>query len=115
MGRAIRVLMQRWGQRVTVALVVYVWGLASDAHAGQGPPAAPSFPPAVASALAATQPLAMMSRDAAGSVTLRAVRLTEPLRIDGRLDEALYKEFQPIQRTWQDEPMWPACYLGPTR
>ena len=107
--------MRRGRQRVSVALLSSVCGLAHYAYAGQGPPAAPSSPPAVASAPAATPPLAMMSRDAAGSVTLRAVRLTEPLRIDGRLDEALYKEFQPIQRTWQDEPMWPACYLGPTR
>ena len=32
-----------------------------------------------------------MTRDAAGRVTVRAVRLTEPFRLDGTLDEAVYE------------------------
>jgi hypothetical protein len=104
MGRAIRVLMRRGRQRVTVALLAHVCGLTNYAYAGQGPAAAPSSPPTVASAPAATAPLAMMSRDAAGSVTLRAMHLTEPLRIDGRLDEALYRDVPPISDFTQVEP-----------
>ena len=94
--------MRRGRQRVTVALLAHVCSLANYAYAGQGPAAA--SPPTVASAPAATPSPAMMSRDAAGSVTLRAVRLTEPLRIDGLLDEALYTEFQPISDFTQVEP-----------
>jgi hypothetical protein len=46
----------------------------------------------------------MISRDADGSATLRAVRLAEPLRIDGRLDEAIYADVQPISDFVQIEP-----------
>ena len=35
-------------------------------------------------------PPATMSRDAENHVTVRALRLSEPLRLDGRLDEAIY-------------------------
>ena len=49
---------------------------APRAIAGSGPP--PPIAPAV------------ITRDASGQATLRAIRLTEPLRIDGQLDEALY-------------------------
>ena len=38
----------------------------------------------------AAAPQATLVRGADGGVTLRAVRLTDPLRIDGQLDEALY-------------------------
>src|SRR6185436_5381354 len=52
----------------------------------------------------AGQAAALISRDAAGSATLRAVQLAQPLRIDGRLDEALYAEVQPISGFVQIEP-----------
>ena len=35
-------------------------------------------------------PPATMSRDAENQVTVRALRLSEPLTLDGRLDEAIY-------------------------
>ena len=45
------------------------------------------------------------SRDAAtGKVTIRAIRLTEPLRIDGRLDESLYSDVNPVSDFVQMEP-----------
>jgi len=47
---------------------------------------------------------ASVSRDAAGRMTLRAVRLTTPLRIDGALDEALYREVEPASDFIQIEP-----------
>jgi hypothetical protein len=47
-----------------------------------GPP--PPIPPAV------------MSRDPNGKTTIRAIRLADPLRVDGALDEALYSTVPPI-------------------
>jgi hypothetical protein len=39
----------------------------------------------------AAQPVAMVTRDADGRITVRAIRLTAPLRTDGRLDEDVYQ------------------------
>jgi hypothetical protein len=69
--------------------------LAVAAEAGQAP--------AFADASARQAPI-LISRDAAGSATLRAVQLTQPLRIDGRLDEAIYSDVQPISDFVQIEP-----------
>src|SRR5688572_26978013 len=52
----------------------------------------------------ARQASALISRDAAGSATLRAVQLTQPLRIDGRLDEGFYAGVDPISDFIQIEP-----------
>ena len=38
----------------------------------------------------------MLARDAAGKVTVRAIKLKQPLKVDGQLDEAVYQEFQPF-------------------
>ena len=54
---------------------------ALDARTLGGPP-----PPA---------PPALIARDAAGRATLRAVRLPEPLDIDGALDEGIYRDVPP--------------------
>ena len=56
-----------------------------------GPP--PPLPPAV------------ISRDAAGRTTGRAVRLTSPLRVDGRLDEDVYTSVQSLSGFIQAEPV----------
>src|SRR5262245_1995532 len=45
-----------------------------------------------------------MTRDAAGHATLRAVRLTAPLRIDGHLDEEVYASVPPISGFIQNDP-----------
>src|SRR5687767_15661711 len=47
---------------------------------------------------------ATIARDGDGRVTLRAVRLTTPLRVDGQLDEALYSSNQPATDFVQMEP-----------
>ena len=47
---------------------------------------------------------AVYARDEHGKVTLRAVRLTGPLQIDGRLDEPIYQESTPIDRFEQQVP-----------
>ncbi|MGE0394523.1 MAG: DUF5916 domain-containing protein, partial [Vicinamibacterales bacterium] len=47
----------------------------------------------------------VLARDAAGRTTLRAVRLRAPIRLDGRLDEAVYGEVPPISDFIQAEPL----------
>jgi hypothetical protein len=48
---------------------------------------------------------AVISRDTAtGRATIRAVRLTEPLRVDGRLDEEIYANVPPMSDFVQMEP-----------
>jgi hypothetical protein len=55
-------------------------------------------------AFAGQAPLPQETRDAAGNLSLRAVQLKEPLRIDGNLDEALYRDVEPISNFIQIEP-----------
>src|SRR5262245_27569712 len=64
-------------------------------HAGQdgtGDRPAPPVPPAV------------ISRDVSGRATVRAVRVTAPMRIEGALDEPLYSTVPPISDFIQQEP-----------
>ena len=49
-------------------------------------------------------PPEVVSRNAAGQVTVRAVRLTEALSIDGSLDERIYQTVLPITDLVQLEP-----------
>jgi hypothetical protein len=49
-------------------------------------------------------PPATVSRDERGRVTLRAVRLDHPLRLDGRLDEEIYTQVPPAGGFVQQEP-----------
>jgi len=45
-----------------------------------------------------------MTRDDSGRATVRAFRLTTPLRVDGRLDEAYYTSLAPVSEFIQAEP-----------
>ncbi len=45
-----------------------------------------------------------MTRDAEGRVTVRAVRVSEPLRLDGRLDEAIYATTPSLDDFLQQDP-----------
>jgi hypothetical protein len=45
-----------------------------------------------------------IARDDQGRMTVRAVRLTAPLHVDGRIDEAVYDSVQPISDFIQMEP-----------
>jgi hypothetical protein len=47
---------------------------------------------------------AVVSRDAQGRTTVRAVRLTAPLRVDGNLDEDVYRIVTPISDFIRAEP-----------
>ena len=49
-------------------------------------------------------PPAVVARDEAGNLTIRAIRLAEPLVLDGRLDDPLYHETDSITDFAQQEP-----------
>ena len=53
---------------------------------------------------AAPQAPAVIARDDTGRVTVRAVRISTPLQIDGRLDEAVYAEIPAMSDFLQQEP-----------
>jgi hypothetical protein len=59
-----------------------------SSYDGPAPPALPST----------------IARDEQGRVTIRAVRLTGPLRLDGQIDEAIYSTVEPISDFIQMEP-----------
>jgi hypothetical protein len=46
----------------------------------------------------------VVTRDAEGRATVRAVRISQPLRIDGALDESLYSDVRAISDFIQVEP-----------
>ena len=50
-------------------------------------------------------PPEVLSRDEAGRATVRAVRLTEPLDLDGSLDESVYQEVPAVTGLIQVEPV----------
>jgi hypothetical protein len=82
---------------------------ATTAHAGQDetPPAALALVddlPADFDGPPAPIAPAVISRDASGRATIRAVRVMTPLRIDGALDEPLYTSVPPISDFIQQEP-----------
>jgi len=92
--------------RALIACLVLAAGLvARDVRAGQvvTPPDAADLPFAFDGPPPPVPP-ATVSRDATGRVTMRALRLTEPLRVDGRLDEALYTTVEPLSDFVQMEP-----------
>ena len=47
---------------------------------------------------------AVIARDAAGRATVRAVRIAEPIRVDGRLDEAVYASVPALSDFIQTDP-----------
>ena len=57
-----------------------------------------------AAGVGAAQPRDVL-RDAEARVTVRAVRLTEPLSLDGQLDEPVYREVAPFSEFIQQEPV----------
>jgi hypothetical protein len=73
--------------------------------AGQAPPLLAQGRPAGASG-EAPDPIApaVVQRDAAGHVTVRAVRVSSPIRVDGRLDEPAYETTEAVGDFLQQEP-----------
>ena len=93
-------------RRVSVALLVLA-GISllhiGYAEAGQAAPAA-AMPRATYDGPSAPVAPEVISRDGAGRATVRAVRIENPLEIDGRLDEAVYGEVQAVSGFIQNEP-----------
>ena len=72
-------------------------GLTPDGETGGQGPVIDGPPPPV--------PPAVIARDEAGRATVRAVRVMEPLRIDGVLDERVYQDVPPASGFIQVEPL----------
>ena len=100
--------------RVSAWLVLGGLVLAGAAEAGQS---VSSGRPAAGTGSALTQdlpfafdgppppvPPAVITRDESGRATVRAGRLTSPIRLDGRLDEAVYTSVPPMSGFIQMEP-----------
>ena len=91
----------RWLRAGAVAAGLAVLAaLAAPAHAGQqpgqnAPPAAAAEPPQPMHGPPPPVPPATIARDASNQATVRAVRLTAPLDIDGELDEQVYRDLPP--------------------
>jgi len=90
-----------WSLIVTLGLFA-----APGVHAGQLEPLATTHPGLPASFEGPAPPIApaVISRDEAGRATIRAVRVTTPMRLDGALDEPLYSSVPPISDFIQQEP-----------
>ena len=108
---------------VVCAVALFLTGLAARGEAGTQQ--ADFLAPATASVASAgdlpeidgpVAPVApaVINRDERGKVTVRAVRLERPLRIDGRIDEELYQTVQPITDLVQQVPDENAPATEPT-
>src|SRR5262245_23194262 len=98
--------------RSTILVVLFFLVASAVAHAGQRTSSLPSYeagggavdlpfpivgpPPPV--------PPEVVTRDASGLATIRAIRLETPLHIDGDLDEAIYSSTLPVSGFIQNEP-----------
>ena len=74
---------------------------------GQSPPEAPSGASLLGVAIDGPPPPvppAVVSRDAEGRVTLRAIRLDRPLNVDGQLDDEIYQQVPPVSDFIQHLP-----------
>src|SRR6188768_3982440 len=85
---------------LTLMLVVYVSGSAVIEAAGTEP----QQEPIVTAAPPPAGFLPVVSRDDQGRVSVRAVRLTEPMVMDGSLDESIYRTVPPITELFQQVP-----------
>ncbi len=100
--------MVRWASHLNRCALLLAISLSPLAHArAQALPAAAAAPRPTEAALftpPAPVPPAVAIRDAEGRVTIRAIRLSEGLRVDGRLDEAIYQLIPAIGGFEQIEP-----------
>ena len=90
-------------RRVGAAVCAVLAGFVASVEGGQQPVDSRA-PAAITDHPPPPLPPEVIARDAAGRVTVRAVRIAEPLRIDGRLDEAVYSRVQPMSDFIQNEP-----------
>jgi hypothetical protein len=96
--------------RRLLSIILFLFGTALATPVSGGPQAAGAgrtdmvAPPGAPEAAPAPIPPAVFSRNAAGKVTIRAVRLDQPLIADGRLDEYVYEATLPIETFEQQVP-----------
>ena len=102
---------------VTTLLALIVLASATGARAQSNPNTETSPAREVTAFDGAPVPVApdVYSRDERGKITLRAVRLTNPLIIDGQLDESIYETTAPIERFEQQVPREGAAATEATR
>jgi hypothetical protein len=97
----------------TAVCVAVAWLLVTPATAAAQSPASGIAGPA--SGASAELPLGFegptapvlpdtISRDASGRAVVRAIALTSPFRLDGQLDEAVYRELRPASDFIQEDP-----------
>ena len=100
--------------RVALALGLLIAASVSPVAAAQERPAAFSSPgviethvdlPAAYDGPPAPELPATSARDTQGRTTIRAVKLSAPLTLDGQLDEAIYRNIAPISDFIQTEPV----------
>ena len=100
--------------RLSLAVCLLIAASVAHASADQAPPAAFASPAVVESRLDLPFAIegppppdlpATSARDTEGRTTVRAVRLSAPLRLDGQLDETIYTTVTPISEFIQTEPM----------
>ena len=95
-----KMLRGAWGCLVCASLLAFC----ARAAAGQSVASArPTASPLTEGPSAPTPP-AVMARDAEGRVTVRAVRLQQPIVLDGRLDEEMYQSVPAVLGFVQQEP-----------
>ena len=93
--------LQRYTQAICCGLASLAL-LAGPADAGQD---TDTVLPLVINGPPPPQPPDVISRDANGRATMRAIRLAEPLRIDGVLDERVYQDVPAVSDFIQTEPV----------
>jgi hypothetical protein len=93
---------------IRLVLPAVVVCLSASLTFAQGPSASPAAT-AISNGIAINGPPPpaapdTLARDGQGRVTLRATRITQPMKIDGRLDEELYQVVRPMSGFVQTEP-----------
>ncbi len=82
------VLMSLFGARQTTPFLLFLTLVSATTALAQTPPVAPE----------------VVTRNADGHAVLRSSRITTPITLDGRLDEAVYKDVMPAGGFLQQEP-----------
>ncbi len=95
---------------MTLLLVLVMLIGCAGAATAQPPAQPPSSPPAAVAPAPSRDDLPAptlpdtINRDDDGRATVRAVRVTTPIRVDGKLDEAVYEQIHPASNFIQMEP-----------
>ena len=90
--------------RCCVCIVSLVFGIVGTVYARQTPTANPEASPFTFEGPPAPVAPDVVTHDDAGRTTIRAVRITSPPKIDGRLDESVYGTVRSISDFVQIEP-----------